>query len=202
VKETLELTVAELDCADEARQIESALARLIGVQEVRTAVSARRAIVAYDPARTGPDQIRETIRRLGMTVTESRAPATRRRSLPELISWAFVSVIAVVALVGIVGERLGLAEAFVERIPVWVIIAAVVAGGIRSSETWSGLTRDEVPVTVWTKVIEADPRGQAGEVHGVAERPRRIAESVLFGVRKRALGLGPNSYRVSRGDAS
>ena len=129
MKETLELTVAELDCADEAQQIESALARLTGVEEVRTAVSARRAIVAYDPARTGPDQIRETIRGLGMTVTESRAPVTRRRSLPDLIGWAFVSVIAVATLVGIVGERLGLAEALVERIPVWVIIAAVMAGG-------------------------------------------------------------------------
>jgi Cu+-exporting ATPase len=129
VKETLELTVAELDCADEAQQIESALARLTGVEEVRTAVSVRRAIVAYDPTRTGPDQIRETTRGLGMTVTESRAPVTRRRSLSDLIGWAFVSVIAVVTLVGVVGERLGLAEALVERIPVWVVIAAVVAGG-------------------------------------------------------------------------
>ena len=129
MKETLELTVAELDCTDEAQQIEHTLGRLSGVHEVRTAVSARRAIVDYDPARTGPDQIREAVRGLGMTVTESRAPVTRRRSLPDLIGWAFVSVIAIVALVGIGAERLGLAEALAESIPTWIVIAAVVAGG-------------------------------------------------------------------------
>lgn len=51
VKETLELTVAELDCADGARQIESALGRLTGVSEVRTA----------------PEAIRQAIYGLGMT---------------------------------------------------------------------------------------------------------------------------------------
>ena len=129
MKERLELTVAELDCADEAQQIQNALGRLAGVHDVQTTVSARRAIVAYDPARTGPDEIREAIHGLGMTVTESQAPVTRRRSLPDLLGWAFVSVIAVVTLVGIAGERLGFAEALAHRIPTWVMIAAVVAGG-------------------------------------------------------------------------
>jgi Cd2+/Zn2+-exporting ATPase/Cu+-exporting ATPase len=129
VKETIELTVTELDCADEAHQIENTLGRLTGVHEVRTAVGARRAIVAYDPARTGPDEIRQAIRGLGMTVTESRAPVARRRSLPDLLGWAFVSIVAIVALVGIAGERLGFAEALADRMPTWVVIAAVVAGG-------------------------------------------------------------------------
>jgi xanthine dehydrogenase accessory factor len=34
-----------------------------------------------------------------------------------------------------------------------------------------GLTHDDVPVTVGTKVIEVDPRGRVGEVRGIAERP-------------------------------
>jgi len=54
VKETLELTVAELDCADEAQQIQNALGRLNGVSDVRTAVSSPKAIVAYDPGRSAP----------------------------------------------------------------------------------------------------------------------------------------------------
>ena len=128
--ETLELTVPELDCADEARQIEGALGRLGGVTDVRTAVGARKAIVAFDPERVTPEAIREAVRGLGMTVTEARAPVTRRRrSLPDLLGWAFVSVVALVALVGIAGERLGLAEALVDRIPPWVALAAVLAGG-------------------------------------------------------------------------
>ena len=35
----------------------------------------------------------------------------------------------VVALVGIAGERLGLVEALADRVPPWVALAAVLAGG-------------------------------------------------------------------------
>lgn len=130
MKQTLELTVPELDCADEAQQIQAALTRLPGVEEVRTAVGARKAIVAYDADRIQSDAIRDAIRGLGMTVAEARGSTPgRRRSLPELLGWGFVSVVALVALVGIAGERFGLAEALVDRIPWWLALAAVLAGG-------------------------------------------------------------------------
>jgi xanthine dehydrogenase accessory factor len=48
-----------------------------------------------------------------------------------------------------------------------------------------GLTRDRVPVSARTKVIEVDPRGSAAEVRGIGERPRRIAEGVLNAIRAR-----------------
>jgi Cd2+/Zn2+-exporting ATPase/Cu+-exporting ATPase len=130
VKQTLELTVPELDCADEAQQIQGALSRLPGVSGVQTAVGARKVIVAYEAEHGSPEAIQAAIRGLGMTVAEAGAPAPRRRRpLPHLLGWAFVSVIAVIALVGIAGERLGLVEALVERIPPWLALAAVVAGG-------------------------------------------------------------------------
>lgn len=47
-----------------------------------------------------------------------------------------------------------------------------------------GLTRDGIPVTIGTKVIEVDPRGGAASVRGIVERPRRIAEGVLAAVRQ------------------
>ena len=128
--ERLELSVAELGCADEAQQIEGALRRLDGVADVRTAVGARRAMVVYDPARVAPEAIREAIRGLGMTVTEEAIPASpRRRSVANLLGWGFVAVIAIFALVGILGERLGLVESIVDRIPAWVALIAVLAGG-------------------------------------------------------------------------
>jgi Cd2+/Zn2+-exporting ATPase/Cu+-exporting ATPase len=130
VTEMLELTVAELDCADEARQIQAALSRLPGVDEVRTAVGARRAVVAYHPERIQPEAIREAIRALGMTVSETSGPVARRpRSLPELLGWAFVAVVALQGLVGIAGERLGFADTLVDRIPWWLALAAVLVGG-------------------------------------------------------------------------
>lgn len=49
-----------------------------------------------------------------------------------------------------------------------------------------GLTRDGVPVTVGTKVIEVDPWGDGAIVEGIGERPASIAEGVLRAVRSRS----------------
>ena len=130
MKQTLELTVPELDCADEAQQIQAALSRLPGVEEVRTAVGARKAVVDYHPDRIQPDAIREAIRGLGMTIADPRGPSPGRlRSLPDLLGWGFVSVVALIALVGIAGERLGFGEILANRIPWWLALAAVLVGG-------------------------------------------------------------------------
>ena len=56
-------------------------------------------------------------------------------------------------------------------------LAAPLSGVLR------GLTHDDVAVTVGTKVIEVDPRGRGEDVTGIAERPRRIAEAVLWAMR-------------------
>ena len=129
--DTLELTVAELDCADEAQQIEAALGRLTGIQEVRTAVGARRVIVAFDRDRIDADAIRTAIREIGMTVTEPHAELTpRRRSFADRLGLAFVSVVAMVALVGVLGERLGVIDALADRLPPWLLLAAVLLGGL------------------------------------------------------------------------
>lgn len=58
-----------------------------------------------------------------------------------------------------------------------VVLSAPLDGVLR------GLTHDDVPVSVGTKVIEVDPRGRVGEVRGIVERPSRIAEGVLSAVR-------------------
>jgi xanthine dehydrogenase accessory factor len=45
-----------------------------------------------------------------------------------------------------------------------------------------GLTRDGVPVTLKTKVIEIDPRMEHAQISGIADRPARIAQGVLEGI--------------------
>jgi Cd2+/Zn2+-exporting ATPase/Cu+-exporting ATPase len=125
----LELTVPELDCADEARQIEGALGRMDGVLDVQTAVGARRVLVSFDPEAVRPQAIAETIRGLGMTVSDTPGPARRRRSLPDALGWAFVSIVALLTLAGLVAERVGIVDAAVGRIPPWLAVAAVLAGG-------------------------------------------------------------------------
>jgi Cd2+/Zn2+-exporting ATPase/Cu+-exporting ATPase len=126
----LELVVEQLDCADESTQIEAVLKRLAGVNRVRPSVSARKVFVTYDPRQLQPSEIRAAIEGLGMTILKGRAPARpRRTSLPNLVGGVFVTAIALVALVGILGERLGLLEAVTARIPSWLAVAAVLAGG-------------------------------------------------------------------------
>jgi Cd2+/Zn2+-exporting ATPase/Cu+-exporting ATPase len=125
----LELTVPELDCADEARQIEAALGRVDGVVDVQTAIGARRVIVSFDPAAMRPQAVEEAIRELGMTVSDTPRPARRRRSPPDALGLAFVSIVALLTLAGLVAERVGVVDAVVERIPAWLAVAAVLAGG-------------------------------------------------------------------------
>jgi len=121
--------VPELCCADGARQIEGALGRLDGVREVRALVGSRTTLVWYDETRIGPEVIKGAVQSLGMTVTEARTPgAARGRSLADRLGWAFVSAVALIALLGIVGERLGLAEAVAERLPGWLSVAVVLVG--------------------------------------------------------------------------
>ena len=59
-----------------------------------------------------------------------------------------------------------------------------------------GVTRDGVPVTVRTKIIEIDPRGSEAEVRGIGERPRRIAEGVLQAIRAWAEVPGRRTQRA------
>lgn len=52
-------------------------------------------------------------------------------------------------------------------------LLAPIAGILR------GLTRDGVPVSLKTKVIEVDPRADKAQFAGVGERPARIADGVI-----------------------
>lgn len=57
-------------------------------------------------------------------------------------------------------------------------LRAQVSGIIR------GLTRDGIRVSQGTKIAEVDPRGQEEHVHGIAERPRAVAQGVLEAIRR------------------
>lgn len=54
-----------------------------------------------------------------------------------------------------------------------IVLTAPISGVLR------GLTRDGVKVEYKTKVIEIDPRTETPQISGIAERPARIAHSIL-----------------------
>lgn len=74
-----------------------------------------------------------------------------------------------------IGDRVNRGD-FVARIGT-TDLRAPLSGALR------GLSRDGVPVTTGTKVIEVDPRSGGVEVRGIGERPRRTAEGVLAAIR-------------------
>lgn len=51
-----------------------------------------------------------------------------------------------------------------------------------------GLVRPGVAVLAGTKVVEVDPRGAAAQVHGLGERPQRIATGVLAAMQQWQIG--------------
>jgi len=67
----------------------------------------------------------------------------------------------------------GQALAFVDATP----LTAPLSGVIR------GLTHDGVLVLTSTKIIEIDPRGSGALVHGIGERPARVADGVSRAVK-------------------
>lgn len=45
-----------------------------------------------------------------------------------------------------------------------------------------GITHNDVPIDLHTKVIEIDPRGEQAQLTGIGERPARIAQGVLTAI--------------------
>lgn len=70
--------------------------------------------------------------------------------------------------------RKGQPVAFIDSTP----LLAPITGVLR------GLTRDGIPVSQNTKVIEVDPRVQNPQISGIGERPARIAEGVLTAIQR------------------
>ncbi|CAG0945925.1 H+-transporting ATPase [Anaerolineae bacterium] len=132
--ETIELTIRGMDCAECAQHIEERLGKIAGVQSARVFLTAEKGIVAYDDARVEPRAFDLAIQELGYHVeTPDAAPHNGTRQAAEFantLRLVFVAAIALLALTGLLIERLGILEGVVERIPLPFVLLAVLAGGL------------------------------------------------------------------------
>ncbi|MCC7368772.1 MAG: cadmium-translocating P-type ATPase [Chloroflexi bacterium] len=132
---SVDLPIVGMDCADEAAHIEAAVGKVPGVLEVRALVAAQRARVTYDPVRVTPAQIVAAIEQTGCSVRDEHEPAAAetqaegRRDIGQIIGWGALGMVAVVVLVAALGERLGLLDAVLERLPWWIPALAIILGG-------------------------------------------------------------------------
>jgi Cd2+/Zn2+-exporting ATPase/Cu+-exporting ATPase len=126
---TVSLPVQGLCCADEANQIRALLGRLPGVRDIQPSVAASRVTVLYDPAGVGVEPIAAALAAGGFAPAAGRAPASEAPALGRALGWGALGCVAVVVLVAAVGERLGLLDEAVARLPWWVPALAIAAGG-------------------------------------------------------------------------
>lgn len=125
--EIAELAIKGMDCADCALHIEQALGQLPGVERVEVLLAAERATIAYDASKVSLPQMVRVVEELGYRVGEG--DRSRKPPLAGLLGTAFLVAVALLILVEMVAERLGLLEAVLGRIPAPIAIAAVLIGG-------------------------------------------------------------------------
>lgn len=130
----LRLRLSGMDCADCAAHIAEAVRALPGVRDATVLYGAAQALVRFDPARIAPAAIVRAIADLGYGAAEegAHAPAPRRRGTGALAArggWLFASAVALVTLLAVAGERLGLVERALDVVPAPLALAAVLLGG-------------------------------------------------------------------------
>ena len=135
-RQTVEVPIHGMDCAECASHVQHALAALPGVSDVRVLLSAEKAVFTLDPARVDMSAIRTAVAGAGYTVpddlTKTGASDVAQPATPNFtrrVLMLFGIVFALVLFVVVVGEGMGLFESLTERVPLWVGALVVLAAG-------------------------------------------------------------------------
>lgn len=130
---TVELRIAGMDCEEESNAIDAAVGKLPGVREVRSTVSGSRTSVVFDPAALTLDAIEAAIRTTGCSVlpegAEPELAEESGRDVGQVLGWGALAMVAAIVAVAALGERLGLLDRVLERLPWWIPALAIVIGG-------------------------------------------------------------------------
>ncbi len=127
----LQLGVGGMDCAQCALHVEEAVRSLPGVRDARVLLGAERLDVVHDPDLVDLGQVTRAVERAGYHVKDGSARAAHAgpAGLAARVAWTFAALVAVVFLVAMVGEGLGLLDAALEHAPPGLAVAAVLLGG-------------------------------------------------------------------------
>ncbi len=130
---TIELSVKGMDCADCATHVEHAVSALPGVARAQVFLMTEKSVVEFDPARVDERKIIRAVEAAGYHAHVAGAEATRQNRASQLadrVRLAFVGAVGVLAVAAFVAERTGLVQAAMERIPPWLALLTVLAGGV------------------------------------------------------------------------
>ncbi len=132
---TIELKVDGLCCADCAVKVEKVLKAAKGVKDIKTLLTAEKAVVSYDEAEVKPEEIVKRIEGIGHKAEISSEVRVRslevktKRELADTLRFAFITSIGIIALGEIGLEYFGFLEKGLELIPLPVTLIAILLGG-------------------------------------------------------------------------
>lgn len=131
-RQSLEVPVKGMECAECAQHVQQAIARLPGVESVKVLLATEKAIIRLDPDQVDLPAIRKAVASAGdyavaETTPSPAAPPTGdfNRQLVLLLAGVFSGVVCIV----IVGEWLGMFEILNELVPFPIGVAMVLVGG-------------------------------------------------------------------------
>jgi len=145
--QNLEVPIQGMDCAECTMHVQRAIAALPGVQTVDVLLGAEKAIIRLDPELVSLPAIKQAVQEAGYSIPEpgekpSKPSLQKDYARPVLLLLG--ALFGVVLFVLVVGEGMGLFEVITQRLPWYIGLAIVLAGGY----------------PVFRKVIQAALKGQ------------------------------------------
>lgn len=136
-QQTIDVPVKGMDCASCAASIQKAVCALSGVDDAQVSVAAERASISFNSDRVTLEQIKSAIRAAGYAVPEPEpaletgeiAARPARFDVSQVVGWGALGLVALIVVVASVGERLGLLDGVLARLPWWIPALAISAGG-------------------------------------------------------------------------
>jgi len=131
-QQMIEIPVQGMDCAECAMHVQQAIAALPGVTTVNVLLAAEKAVIALDPLRVDRSAIAQAVQNAGYTVpiTSDRAEAPASiEQLTHSVLRLFGLVIGAVLFIVVIGEWLGVFDAFTAHLPWPVGLAIVLIAG-------------------------------------------------------------------------
>lgn len=130
---TIELSVKGMDCAECALHVEHAVGALPGVAKAQVFLMTEKSVVTFDPTQVNEQRIVRAVESVGYRASvagQEAAQTSRAARLADTARLAFVAGVGLLAVAAFVVERTGLVKAALARIPPWLALLAVLAGGI------------------------------------------------------------------------
>jgi Cd2+/Zn2+-exporting ATPase/Cu+-exporting ATPase len=130
--ETLEFPIQGMDCADCTRHVQRAISGVPGVSSAEVFLTSEKAVVRMDTSQVNLQKIHEAVTGAGYSIggeSSNQGQTLLEKEYTRRVLSLFGLVFAIVLVVVVFGEWLGLFEAISSRIPSLFWMGAVLVGG-------------------------------------------------------------------------